>query len=93
MTKPLDTDAIRARLETIENESLTPESNFKFTVNAPLDIEALLDEVERLRKMLRIATCPNCDGSGTYYECGEAAQCQWCDERAALANTQETDDG
>jgi len=41
------------------------------------------------RRLLRLAACPACDGSGSiphqiYDDQWEAEQCQWCSERDAL---------
>lgn len=44
-------------------------------------------ELLALRTLLEIAACPNCDGSGAYYDGrGEVCQCQWCSERHDLLN-------
>lgn len=45
------------------------------------EFDALRADVDALRELLKVAKCPNCDGSGTTI-CGD--QCQWCDERAAM---------
>ena len=46
-------------------------------------IEELHTEVEALRALLHVAQCPDCGGSGAYYDSytGEVFQCQWCDEK------------
>ena len=61
-------------------------------------IEQLEAENERLLSLLKVATCPACDGSGAIPHgplpdgSWEAEQCQWCDERKqALAQPQEAD--
>lgn len=37
------------------------------------------------RELLKVASCPCCDGSGGFYDGdGEACQCQWCFERNAI---------
>lgn len=42
-------------------------------------------ELAAYRKLLEIAKCPCCDGSGGYYDGdGGACQCQWCDEKNQL---------
>jgi len=36
---------------------------------------------DMLKNLLSIAKCPNCDGSGAYYDNnGEVCQCHWCYE-------------
>lgn len=53
-------------------------------------IEQLEAENERLLGLLKVATCPACDGSGAIPHgplpdgSWEAEQCQWCDERKAI---------
>ena len=45
-------------------------------------IAELEAESKELSKLLGIALCPQCDGSGGYYDgYGEVCQCQWCDEK------------
>lgn len=58
--------------------------------------DAVLDGPPReAMKLLEIARCPNCDGSGAYIvpnrNTGDAdlQQCQWCAERASLYATKE----
>jgi hypothetical protein len=51
--------------------------------------DALKTDYDALRALLRVAKCPNCDGSGSIpHQVGEGEweqeQCQWCDERAAI---------
>jgi uncharacterized small protein (DUF1192 family) len=45
-------------------------------------IKALTAEVERLKALLTVANCPECDGSGgRQISEDEAVQCRWCFER------------
>lgn len=38
-----------------------------------------------LVKLLEVAECPQCDGTGVVYPSpGHIHQCQWCDERDAI---------
>jgi hypothetical protein len=52
----------------------------------PIDFcNDLIDENRKIKGMLKVAKCPNCDGSGAVpVQVGpddwEAEQCQWCDE-------------
>ncbi len=53
------------------------------------DLPDCTKEIERLRGLLKVAKCPNCDGSGGIpHQVGngewEQEQCQWCDEVKAL---------
>ncbi len=42
------------------------------------DVDKRIAELEGLVAM---AKCPDCDGSGAYYDgMGEVCQCRWCDE-------------
>ena len=41
------------------------DDDLRFIVKAANEHHALVDKVERLREALKIAKCPNCDGSGT----------------------------
>ena len=42
----------------------------------------LIAAAPELFELLEIAACPQCDGSGAFYDNhGEVCQCQWCDER------------
>ena len=51
-------------------------------------------EINAAVALLKVAKCPECDGSGAYMErtgtdefgdaVGEPRQCQWCAERDAL---------
>lgn len=68
---------------------------FQFELEQPAEIEDLKKRVERLLELLKIAKCPNYDGSGfIVYETGGCGpdgeddcrecvqeQCRWCDER------------
>jgi hypothetical protein len=50
-----------------------------------LKIKSLEKQLEQAKALLKIATCPCCDGCGAYPdEYGEPIQCQWCDERDGL---------
>ena len=43
--------------------------------------------MEALRDILKVATCPECGGSGASYdEYGNPCQCRWCHERENLLN-------
>lgn len=43
------------------------------------------EDAEQGKKLLGLAQCPNCDGSGAkQISETEIAQCQWCDERRQL---------
>ena len=47
------------------------------------------NEIKRLQGLLKVAKCPNCDGSGAMpHQVAdgewEAEQCQWCDETKGL---------
>ena len=47
-----------------------------------LDNAKLIAAAPELLELLEIAACPQCDGSGAFYDNhGEVCQCQWCDER------------
>jgi len=59
---------------------------FVFGEDNPEEYQSEIDkrdaEIERLKVLLTLATCPACDGSGVYYDnYGELEQCQWCYER------------
>ena len=46
-----------------------------------------VDSLERLRNLLLLGKCPDCNGSGAYYDnMGGVCQCQWCYERDAALN-------
>ena len=54
------------------------------SVNAPTSI--------KLKALLKVAVCPECDGCGWTVEADEygepyQCQCQWCDERSQYVNT------
>ena len=64
-------------------------SNMNFIAHARQDLPDCLAEIERLKGLLKVAKCPNCDGSGGIpHQVAEAEweqeQCQWCDEIKAL---------
>ncbi len=60
-------------------------ANSEFLAHSFQDLPDCHDEIERLQKLIQVAKCPNCDGSGGYYDnYGNACQCQWCDEVKAL---------
>jgi len=45
----------------------------------------LVAAAPELLSLLECAACPQCDGSGAYYDShGEVYQCQWCYEREAV---------
>lgn len=47
----------------------------------------------QMRKLLEVAVCPECDGSGgTQVAPDDWVQCQWCDERATLTSSQSDDE-
>ena len=39
--------------------------------------------IKELEILLEVSVCPQCDGSGAYYD-GEVRQCRFCDERKSL---------
>ena len=40
-------------------------------------------KVDELAALLNVVVCPDCNGSGAYYDnMGGVCQCQWCYERA-----------
>jgi hypothetical protein len=42
----------------------------------------LISAAPEMFSLLEIAACPQCDGSGAYYDGqGDVCQCQWCYER------------
>jgi hypothetical protein len=44
--------------------------------------QALQTKNQKLKTLLTMAGCPNCDGSGAYYNnYGNVCQCQWCYEK------------
>jgi len=46
----------------------------------------------KARGLLEVAKCPQCDGSGAYYDSGgEPCQCQWCFERKEVLNFDNTE--
>jgi len=49
------------------------------------DYAPTLAVAPELLSLLECAACPQCDGSGAYYDShGEVYQCQWCYEREAV---------
>ena len=64
----------------------------RFAVKAANSHHLLVEQVERLRELLKVAKCPSCDGSGAYYDAfGAAVQCQWCAEvKQLLKETEPT---
>lgn len=50
-------------------------------------LAVLARRVEALESLMRVAKCPQCDGSGTV-QVGpdDIYQCQWCDELSAILN-------
>ena len=65
-----------------EAEKLTEEVIFDMTA----DIHKLQAENQRLKELIKVAICPECDGDGQYWDANStdqeptAVQCQWCDE-------------
>ena len=56
---------------------LEKEQTLRLNAAAPVMYEALKKAVA----MIKHIDCPQCDGSGGFYDCnGMPAQCQWCDE-------------
>ena len=86
-----ESDLIESQQATIDrmHEDLTREIAL---VNAyAKTIVEQLAKITELTRLLRVAKCPCCDGSGAYYDnMGEVCQCQWCDEtKAALSQESE----
>lgn len=51
------------------------------SASIPDSIVRACNSFEDLAKLLKVAKCPCCDGSGGYYNNdGQPTQCQWCDE-------------
>ncbi len=64
-------------------------ANMLFLSGARSDLPDCIAEIERLQGLLKVAKCPNCDGSGAMpHQVAdgewEAEQCQWCDETKGL---------
>ena len=53
-----------------------------------IKVEELEAKVEELERLLKAASCPNCNSDGVYYDnMGDVHQCPWCYEVAkALQN-------
>jgi hypothetical protein len=63
----------------------------------PMLEEDILINVKKLEKLLELAKCPDCDGSGSIphqFQDGEwdQQQCQWCDERSKMVYNFENND-
>ena len=64
----------------------------------PIAEEDVLKNILQLEKLLEIAVCPHCDGSGSIARQDLSGdwdhdQCQWCDERdKAVFNFENNDD-
>ena len=58
------------------------------------ELQQARERIAELEGILKIAKCPDCDGSGYFahgpYDDGswEQEQCQWCDERNCLLTTE-----
>jgi len=58
------------------------ENRYRKILSLQSQLEASQQEVEKLRELLKVSACPNCDGGGAYYDnMGEVCQCQFCYER------------
>ena len=56
-------------------------------------ISYAINRIEELAGLLKVASCPNCNGDGAYHDnTGAVHQCQWCDE-TKKALPQEKNDG
>ena len=66
-------------------ENRYPRIKAKSLSEANRAITAMQATITELTTLLKVAECPQCDGSGAYYgQMGDIHQCQWCDERAEL---------